>query len=155
MKKVIIFLVISIVSFGALAFANYYQGKKELVNNPYEKEILKKSTINQLDDPLYDNQILPKDLKEKINNEDDIVVYFYSPECVHCQRVTPVIVPMAEQIDIDLKKLNLLEFENGWNEFSIEGTPTIIHYKKGKEISRLVGENTKRDFEKFFNNTVQ
>lgn len=44
---------------------------------------------------------------------------------------------MAEEMGIDLEMYNLLEFEEGWNEYAIESTPTFIHFEDGKEVDRL------------------
>src|SRR5699024_4337253 len=80
-----------------------------------EKENLKQETIDQIDDPLYGNQIVPEDLNEKIASGEAVTVYFYSPRCVYCQRTTPVLVPLTEELNIDMKKLNLLEFKDEWD----------------------------------------
>src|SRR5699024_9070011 len=81
--------------------------KEAIEDNEYEKENLKQETIDQIDDPLYGNQIVPEDLNEKIASGEAVTVYFYSPRCVYCQRTTPVLVPLTEELNIDMKKLNL------------------------------------------------
>src|SRR5699024_12146872 len=50
---------------------------KKAVNdndNPYGKTNLEQETIDQLDDPLYQNQITPDDLDEKLDNQEDLTV---------------------------------------------------------------------------------
>ncbi|UOQ86603.1 thioredoxin family protein [Gracilibacillus salinarum] len=156
MKKMIIFVLLLVVIFGALIFVVQYQNSQKLdgVDNPYNKSDLDQATIDQLEDPIYQNQILPDELQEKLDNGEDITVYFYSPTCIHCQRTTPVVVPMAEEYGVDLVKLNLLEFEAAWNEYSIEATPTIVRYEGGEETARIVGENEQAAFENFFEQEV-
>ncbi|WP_077617069.1 thioredoxin family protein [Bacillus sinesaloumensis] len=139
MKKVIIFTVIIVAIFGALAFVTTQQNKQQAEGNPYGKKNLDPATIKQLDDPNYGNQILPDELETKLENGETMTVYFYSPTCPHCQETTPVIVPMVDDMGLDLKKYNLLEFEEGWNKYGIEYTPTLIHFENGEEVSRLVG----------------
>lgn len=139
MKKIILFTVIVVAIFGALAFVTTQQNKQQAEGNPYGKDTLDPATIKQLDDPNYGNQILPDELEKKLENGETMTVYFYSPTCVHCQNTTPVIVPMVDEMGLDLKKLNLLEFEDQWNKYGIESTPTLIHFENGKEVSRLVG----------------
>src|SRR5699024_11943785 len=63
-----------------------------------------------------------------------VMVYFYSPRCVYCQRTTPVLVPLTEELNIDMKKLNLLEFKDEWD---IESTPTLVHYEDRSEERRV------------------
>jgi thioredoxin 1 len=48
-------------------------------------------------------------------------------------------VPIAKEMGIDMKKHNLLEFTASWDAYQINATPTLIHYKDGKEVSRLEG----------------
>ena len=89
-------------------------------------------------------------------NEENVTVYFYSPLCVYCERTTPILVPLAESLDIDLKKLNLLEFNEDeiWDAYEIEGTPTVVHYKNGEEVARIDGQRTEEVFELFFEQFV-
>ncbi|PFG02748.1 thioredoxin family protein [Bacillus sp. es.036] len=149
MKKAIIFLGIIIVLFGALAFVTNLSNSEKAEGNPYGKDSLDPATIDQLDDPLYQNQILPDELEKKLSNEDDAFVYFYSPTCIHCKNTSPILVPLAEDMDIDLKKYNVLEFEQGWNDYQIESTPTLVRFKDGKEVDRIVGTQTEETFKQW------
>ena len=155
-KKMIIFIGVIVLLFAGLYFVIDYKNNQAVNNNdnPYGDKKLKQSTIDQLDDPLYDNQILPEDLKKELDDGEDVTVYFYSPECVYCQRTTPILVPVTEDLDVDVKKLNLLEFEDQWGPFAIESTPTLIHYKDGKEVARMVGQHSKEEFNAFFKEYV-
>src|SRR5699024_9288165 len=81
---------------------------------------VKQETIDQLDDPLYQNIILPTELERALKNKEDMTVYFFSPTCIHCINATPVVVPLVEELDIDMKKLNTLEYEEALSEFNIQ-----------------------------------
>ncbi|MGM8366329.1 thioredoxin family protein [Virgibacillus sp. W0181] len=154
-KKMLILIGVLAVLFIALYFVNDYKNKKALQGNenPYGKDNLRQETIDQLDDPLYQNQIIPEELDEKLENGEDVTVYFYSPTCVYCQRTTPVVVPLTEDLDIDMKKMNLLEFDK-MEYYEIEGTPTIVHYEDGEEVARISGERPEEDFQQFFDENV-
>ncbi|MEN1970245.1 thioredoxin family protein [Lentibacillus sp. N15] len=138
----IIFAVVIVVLFGALYFATVFKNKQAVDehNNPYGKDDLRQATVDQLDDPLYQNQITPDKLDDTLADKEDAFVYFYSPTCPHCQRVTPILVPAAEDLEIDMKKFNLYEFDDKWDTYGIEGTPTLVYYKNGKEADRISGE---------------
>ncbi|MBY6269805.1 thioredoxin family protein, partial [Parageobacillus thermoglucosidasius] len=110
MKKLLIFGSIIVALFAALAFVTSYQQKEAVKNNPYHKKELDPATIEQLDDPNYQNLILPDELEKKLKNKETVTVYFYSPICPHCQKTTPIVVPLAKKMGIDLKLFNLLEF---------------------------------------------
>ena len=151
-KNMIIFLIILVLLFAALAFVVNYQNKKQSEGNPYGKSNLHPATLEQLEDPNYENQILPDELEESLSNDESITVYFYDPTCPHCQALTPELVPLAEDMGVDMKKLNLLEFNAAWDEYNITGTPTLVHFENGEEVARVDTANA--DFETFFNTYV-
>jgi thiol-disulfide isomerase/thioredoxin len=150
LKKLLIFGGIIVVLFAAIAFLTTYEQKEAVKDNPYHKKELHSATVDQLDDPNYQNIILPDELEQKLKNKETVTVYFYSPDCPHCQKTTPIVVPLAKQMGIDLKMFNLLEFEDGWDKYHIEGTPTLIHYEKGKEVKRIDGYHDKAVFRDWF-----
>ncbi|MBM7587694.1 thioredoxin-like negative regulator of GroEL [Bacillus pakistanensis] len=115
----------------------------------YNKEELHGKTLLQLEDPLYKNIITPASFEKSLKNKEDITVYFYSPLCGHCEKTTPILVPLAKEHGVNLYLFNLLEFKQGAKTYNIEGTPTIIHYQDGKEVDRLVGAESKRNLEKW------
>ncbi|AMQ19686.1 thioredoxin domain-containing protein [Geobacillus sp. JS12] len=150
MKKLLAFGGIIVVLFAAIAFITMYEQKEAASNNPYHKSDLNPATIAQLDDPNYRNIILPAELKQQLADGKTLTVYFYSPTCPHCQRTTPIVVPLAKELGIDLKLFNLLEFEDGWDIYHIEATPTIVHYENGKEAKRIEGYHDEKTFRRWF-----
>lgn len=152
----IIIVGVIIVLFGTLYFVNDYKNKQAVENNenPYGDKKLEQATIAQLDDPLYNNQIMPEELKEKVESGESVTVYFYSPECGHCQNTTPVLVPVTDDLGIDMVKLNLLEFPAEWDHWNIKSTPTVVHYEDSEEVARIIGERTEEEFQAFFNEYV-
>ncbi|WP_181349218.1 thioredoxin family protein [Thalassobacillus sp. CUG 92003] len=153
-KKMIIFLSVLAVLMAGLWFVVSYQNSQQSEDNPYGKDSLEQATIEQLDDPMYQNQVQPDELQNMIESGEDTTVYFYSPTCQHCQRTTPVVVPMTNEYDIDMKKMNVLEFQSQWEEYNISGTPTIIHFEDGEEVARISGEQPQTTFNSFFKNKV-
>ncbi|MEI4831212.1 thioredoxin family protein [Bacillus sp. FJAT-53711] len=99
----------------------------------------------------YTNKISLEDIRKNIAEKKDQIIYFYQTDCVHCQKVSPIIVPMAKDMNIDMKVIDLEnQPEAVWDEFKITATPTIIHFKEGKEVSRIVGEQPKDKFKEWF-----
>ncbi|WP_148631162.1 co-chaperone YbbN [Bacillus sp. E214] len=153
MKKVIIFVAAVVLIFAAIAYlSNKQQTEKTSSDNPYGKENLSPATVDQLDDPLYQNIITPDELDEKLEKEEAMTVYYFSPECPHCVKTTPILMPVAEEMDEHIYQYNVLEFEQGWDEIEGSGTPTLIHYKNGKETSRISGEHSAEEFKQWFDN---
>jgi len=142
MKKLLVYLGVIILLFGALYIVNQQSDKaSEDDSNLYKKKesSLHPETRKLLDDPNYQNIILPNELESALDNKEDLFVYYFQSTCVHCAATTPVLMPMAEEASVDLKQFNLLEFEEGWSDYNIEATPTLVYYKNGKEVDRMVG----------------
>lgn len=99
----------------------------------------------------YTNKISLEDLRKNVTEKKDQTIYFYQTDCVHCKKVSPIVIPMAKDMNIDMKVIDL---ENEpiavWDEFKITGTPTIIRFKEGKEVSRIEGEESKDKFKEWF-----
>ncbi|BCB02841.1 thioredoxin family protein [Bacillus sp. KH172YL63] len=155
MKKIIIFLVVIVGLFAAIGIITSMQNKQKAEGNMFQKSSLKPATVELLDDPNYQNVILPEELEEKLSNKEDVTVYFYSSDCIHCKRTTPVLAPLADEMGVDMVQYNLLEFEQGWEQYGIEATPTLVHYENGKEVERIVGEHPEEDFKAFFEENVK
>ena len=153
-KKMIAIIAAIVVLFGALFFVISYKNDKAMENNPYGTDNLRQSTIDQLNDPNYGNQILPEELVEKVNGGEGLTVYYYSPECSYCKATTPYLVPLAEDMDVDMKKLNLLEFAPKVQQFAIQSTPTLVHYEDGEEVARLEGQQDEDVYAAFFEEYV-
>lgn len=151
----IIIIAAVVVLFFALYFVIDYKNNKALEgNNPYGSTDLNQATIDQLNDPNYQNQILPEALNEKVENGESVTVYYYSPTCVYCKATTPYLVPLTEEMGVDMVKLNLLEFPAEGNQFGIRSTPTLVHYEDGKEVARLEGQQEKEVYAAFFEEYV-
>ncbi|WJH34504.1 thioredoxin family protein [Paenibacillus aurantius] len=152
MKKLSIYLTCIIALFAILYGINSLQLKGQ-DNNVYgmPAKKLNPATVSQLKDKNYQNIILPDDLKKRLQNKESLFVYYFSPTCVHCQKTTPMLYPLSQTMGIDMKQFNLLEFEDGWQNFNIQYTPTLVYYKDGKEAGRLEGENDEKTFKDFFN----
>lgn len=139
MKKMLIFI-IAIVSIFALIII--------LTNKETKNE--KTTGTEQLN--YYKKQITPEQLQEDLSSHKEKIVYFYKTTCPHCLRISPIVVPMAENMGINMQVLNLEEYKQGWDMFQIKGTPTIISYKDGKEVDRILGEQSLQTFQKWFEN---
>ncbi len=126
------------------------QGCSKQTSSPYGQKRLHPETLKILNDPLYQNVILPEDLAKLLEEKKEVYVYFFSPACPHCKETTPVLMPLAKELGIDLKLYNVLEFEQGWQDYKIEGTPTVVHFVDGQEKNRVVGNVGETLFREWF-----
>ncbi|MBB6443437.1 thioredoxin family protein [Bacillus benzoevorans] len=155
MKKVLIFLGIIVVLFAVLGLLTNMQNKEKAKGNPYGKDTLYAATVDLLDDENYQNIILPQELEKKLANKEDVTVYFFQSTCEFCKQATPILMPLAEDMGINLVQYNLLEFEEGWDKYRIEGTPTIVQFKKGKETARIKDLRDEATYRQWFEENSQ
>ncbi|MDG5473365.1 thioredoxin family protein [Jeotgalibacillus sp. ET6] len=154
MKKVLIFGAIIIVIFASIFIITNIQNASKTEDNPYGKEDLRQSTIDLLDNPNYANQILPDELDERISSGEPTTVYFFSPECQYCLETTPMLAPLAEEMDVDMVQMNLIEFRDQFNKYSIQSTPTLVHFEDGQAVDGIVGAASESEYEEFFERNV-
>lgn len=149
-KKRLAFVFFALISMAAVALLAACSNSPQAQNSPYGSKRLHPETIQILNDPLYRNIILPDELAQRLAAKEELFVYFFSPACPHCKETTPVLVPVANEMGVDLKMYNVLEYEQGWKDYNIEGTPTLVHFVDGKERSRIVGSVGADAFREWF-----
>ncbi|WP_374965939.1 thioredoxin family protein [Lysinibacillus sp. RS5] len=156
MKKLLIIGSVIVVLFIAIVMLTKVSNESKLTSakNPYGDKVLKQETIDQLDDENYQNIMLPEELEKKIKAGEDVNAYFFSPTCVHCQAFTPVLMPIAKELGVDIVQLNTYEYENLWDQYHLEATPTFIHFEDGKEVNRFVGALPEEELRAYLNAEV-
>lgn len=135
-KKLSIFFGILIVLIAALVLLNGLQ--KNTVYGKPSKDLYP-ATKEILNDPNYNNIILPETLEEKLANKESFFVYYFASDCPHCRVTTPQLKPLADDLGINLHQFNLREFEEYFGKMNIEATPTLVYYKDGVESERMKG----------------
>lgn len=155
MKKLAIFGGVIVAAFILIIVLTNLSNSEKLANNPYDTDDLQQSTIDLLDDENYQNIILPDELQERLDAGDSFTAYFFSPECGFCQEMTPVLMPLAEQEEVEIVQYNVLEYQEAWGDFGIDSTPTLIHFENGEEEMRAVGALPEEEILRFFDEVVK
>jgi len=82
------------------------------------------------------------DFEQKVLKSDiPVAVDFWAPWCAPCRVVGPILDKLAGEFDgrLTIAKVNTDE-EGVWaSKFGIQGIPTIILFKNGQEVDRMVG----------------
>jgi len=79
------------------------------------------------------------DLKLEMQQKPVMIVDFYSPQCPHCQALSPVLDKLAPGIKNNVIKVNILEAGPLADKYEINKLPTLVIFKKGQETKRESG----------------
>lgn len=78
---------------------------------------------------------------KEVIKEGVVLVDFYATWCGPCRMITPIIEELADLVDgkAKISKLDIDQAPNTASELSITSVPTLILFKDGREIKRVVG----------------
>ena len=78
---------------------------------------------------------------EVIKSELPVLVDFWAPWCGPCKMIGPIVEKLADRYAGKMKvcKLNTDESPEMPSRYHVQGIPTLIVFKAGKEVDRLVG----------------
>ena len=90
-------------------------------------------------------QITSENFESLKNGEQPLVVDFWATWRGPCRMVAPVIAQLAEEYDgrITVGKCDVEENEDLAAEFGIRNIPTILFFKGGEVVDKLVGAQSK------------
>lgn len=79
------------------------------------------------------------------------LVDFYAKWCGPCQKLGPVIDEVAKDMQgkANIVKVNVDQSKDLAQKYNIQGVPTMILFKDGKEVGRLSGFNSKENIVRF------
>lgn len=85
---------------------------------------------------------------EVIESEKPVLVDFWAPWCGPCRVVAPVLEELAgERDDLRIVKLNVDENQQTAQTFQVLSIPTLILFKGGQPVKKVVGAYPKRKLE--------
>jgi len=111
------------------------------------RELMKRLEMKKITTPIPLND---SNFDKILDNHVLILVDFWAPWCGPCRMIAPIIDELAAEYSgrVTLGKLNVDENPLTAQKFGIRGIPTLILFKNGKEVSRIVGVTPKNDIQK-------
>lgn len=80
-------------------------------------------------------------------SEGTVLVDFYADWCGPCKMMGEIL----ESVDANILKVNTDEFQELAMKHGVMSIPTLVLYKDGSEVSKLIGLQSKEDIEDFIN----
>ncbi len=67
------------------------------------------------------------------------MVDFHASWCGPCRTLTPIIEKVSEEKNVKILKVDADEFKDIATSLRVRGIPTVIFFKDGQEVDRIVG----------------
>ena len=77
--------------------------------------------------------------QEVLQSQNTVIVDFYADWCGPCKMMSPIIEDMAQDESLIVGKVNVDENQELAIKFDIMSIPTILIFKNGELVNRIVG----------------
>jgi len=100
----------------------------------------------QYDDSKIDHIKSADELEKTIRESDTLLMIdFWADWCGPCHALNPILMDLSHEMSDKIKivKVNVDDHEKISKKFNVESMPTLILFKNGKELNRIVGVKDK------------
>lgn len=93
---------------------------------------------------------------EVLKSENIVLVDFWAPWCGPCRMIAPIVEELASEFagKVVIGKLNVDEQGEVGTKYGIMSIPSLLLFKKGEIVEKIVGFRAKQDLIKLFENHI-
>ena len=86
-------------------------------------------------------QLTPKTFDKKIASSTPTLVDYWAPWCEPCHAMAPVLHELKDKLagQLNVCAVDVERYEPLWERFDLKGVPTLIVFKDGQEVQRILG----------------
>jgi thioredoxin 1 len=98
-------------------------------------------------------EVTDDDFEQQVLNATvPVVVDFWAPWCPPCRVIAPILAELAGEYAgrLTVAKLNTDDHQLYAARLGIQGLPTLVIFKGGKEVERLIGARRKANYQARF-----
>ena len=87
--------------------------------------------------------------KERLTSDKPALIDFWAPWCMPCKIIAPTVEKLAEELKgkVIVCKCNVDDSPEVATDLSVLNIPTLILFKGGAEVARIIGVNSKEAIE--------
>jgi thioredoxin 1 len=85
-----------------------------------------------------------KNFQSIITEKEKLVIDFWAPWCSPCKKLSPIIEELSNEIgEVSFAKVNVEAHPEIASKYQIFAVPTILFFKNGNMVDRVVGAQSK------------
>ena len=102
-------------------------------------------------------QITDANFEELLGTGKPMVLDFWAEWCGPCRMVSPIIDELAQESEgrVTIGKINVDENDDVVGRFGIRNIPTVIFFKNGEMVDKIVGATSKDKFKEKVENLLK
>lgn len=135
--KFSLIVVVAILAVGVAFVALRTTSGRSIAENSKGKDTAKMSEVTEVTQDTFEQEVLKSD--------KPVLVDFWAPWCGPCRMLSPIVDELAKEHSDKMKFTKVNTDQNGAisSQYGIRGIPTLMFFKDGKEIDRIVGVKPK------------